>query len=113
MSSSSPPEVQPVRMLADYHQNPSKRYVHVMCIISHLLSLSHLETAVILLQHCSKESYVYYIYLTVSTVCVAGHPYTPWKELNGSSAARTHSIANPASYTGYCNNQGLHGMHCT
>jgi len=63
VSSSSPPEVQPVRMLADYHQNPSKRYVHVMCIISHLLSLSHLETAVILLQHCSKESYVYYIYL--------------------------------------------------
>jgi len=29
VSSSSPPEVQPVRMLADYHQNPSKRYVHL------------------------------------------------------------------------------------
>ena len=26
VSSSSPPEVQPVRMLADYHQNPGKRY---------------------------------------------------------------------------------------
>ena len=30
----SPPEVQPVRMLADYHQNPSKRYMYVMCCMS-------------------------------------------------------------------------------